>query len=146
MGQRTADTTPRPLAPPAVFVGLFFTAMAVLLFQIALTRVFAILLWYHFAYLIVALALLGFGASGSLLAVRGSPATDDRGFLTATARHAGAFAITLLLAFFAVTRLEIDSFKIWRRVPACLPSPWSVEAKKFGGFFPLDRSPVPRFD
>ncbi|HTQ80473.1 MAG TPA: hypothetical protein VMM92_10790, partial [Thermoanaerobaculia bacterium] len=53
------------LAPLAVGVGL--VAMATLLFEVTLTRVFAVMMWHHFAYMIVSLALLGFGAAGSLL-------------------------------------------------------------------------------
>jgi len=35
--------------------------------QVALTRVFSFTLWYHFAYVVISLALLGYGASGALL-------------------------------------------------------------------------------
>lgn len=37
--------------------------------ELALTRVLSVLTWYHFAFLIVGIALLGFGISGTLLAV-----------------------------------------------------------------------------
>ncbi|MBI2503496.1 MAG: class I SAM-dependent methyltransferase [Candidatus Latescibacteria bacterium] len=36
--------------------------------ELALTRVLSVLVWYHFAFLIVGIALLGFGVSGTLLA------------------------------------------------------------------------------
>src|SRR5918992_996033 len=52
-------------------LGLFAVALvsgAGLLAQVALTRVLAIAQGYHFAFLVISLALLGFGASGSFLA------------------------------------------------------------------------------
>ena len=39
------------------------------LLQITLTRIFSFSLWYHFAYVTISVALLGYGASGALLAV-----------------------------------------------------------------------------
>jgi len=38
-------------------------------YEILLTRLFAIIQWHHFAYMIISLALLGYGASGSLVAL-----------------------------------------------------------------------------
>jgi hypothetical protein len=42
--------------------------MGVLLLEISLTRIFSYTIWYHFAYVTISLALLGFGASGAFLA------------------------------------------------------------------------------
>ena len=40
---------------------------AALAYEILLMRLFSIALWHHFAYMIISLALLGYGASGALL-------------------------------------------------------------------------------
>lgn len=48
-------------------VGLL--SAVVLLVQVTLTRLFSIAQFYHFAFLVISLALLGFGVSGSILAV-----------------------------------------------------------------------------
>ncbi|MHC4633984.1 MAG: hypothetical protein ACYSYU_02045, partial [Planctomycetota bacterium] len=37
--------------------------------QIVLIRALSIAHWYHFAYLVISTALLGFGASGTMIAV-----------------------------------------------------------------------------
>ena len=39
-------------------------AAAVLVFQVATTRILSVVLWYHFAFLSVSLAMLGLGAPG----------------------------------------------------------------------------------
>ena len=40
-----------------------------LAYEILLARLFAIIQWYHFAYMIISIALLGYGASGTFLAL-----------------------------------------------------------------------------
>ncbi len=49
---------------PALLFGLSFCLLAC---EVVLLRVLTYLQWYHFAYLVISLALLGFGASGTLL-------------------------------------------------------------------------------
>ncbi|HEX7668332.1 MAG TPA: hypothetical protein VF395_02055, partial [Polyangiaceae bacterium] len=60
-----------------LFCGLFLVALGTLLYEIALIRVLSFTIWYHFAYTVISTALLGFGASGSLLAVRPSIGSVD---------------------------------------------------------------------
>ncbi|MHC4975527.1 MAG: spermidine synthase family protein [Planctomycetota bacterium] len=55
--------------PTRRFIGIFLFAMAALLLQVTLTRVLSVALWYHFGFLVISTALLGFGASGTLLSV-----------------------------------------------------------------------------
>ena len=52
-----------------IYLGILLLSAATLLFEITLTRVFSIAQWYHFAFMVVSLALLGFGASGSFLSL-----------------------------------------------------------------------------
>jgi hypothetical protein len=54
----------------AVTVG--FTAFATLLFELTQTRILSYIFWNHIVYLTVSLALLGFGISGTLVALIGS--------------------------------------------------------------------------
>ena len=50
-------------------LGIFFISFSTLLFELSLTRVFSVSLWYHFGFLIISTALLGFGVSGVLLSL-----------------------------------------------------------------------------
>ncbi|PJF46047.1 MAG: hypothetical protein CUN48_15785, partial [Candidatus Thermofonsia Clade 3 bacterium] len=43
---------------------------SVLALQVIFTRIFSIMIWHHFTYLVVGVALLGGGAAGVFLAVR----------------------------------------------------------------------------
>ena len=50
-----------------VLLAIACSSAAALIFEIALTRIFAVTQFYHFAFMAVSLALLGYGASGSVL-------------------------------------------------------------------------------
>ena len=52
-------------APGAIFL-FSFTSLA---FEIALTRLFSISLWYHFGFMVISIAMLGIGASGTVLSL-----------------------------------------------------------------------------
>jgi len=52
-----------------VHAGVALVSAAALLLQIVLTRIFSVVQWHHFAFMAVGLGLLGFGASGTALAV-----------------------------------------------------------------------------
>src|SRR4030065_1918848 len=50
---------------PAIFL-LSFSALS---YEIALTRIFSISLWYHFAFMVISIAMMGIGASGTVLSI-----------------------------------------------------------------------------
>ena len=61
----TDPVTVSPKAPPRVlFAGVALTSFAALLLELALTRLFSVLLFYHFAFLAISIALLGLGSGG----------------------------------------------------------------------------------
>jgi hypothetical protein len=47
-----------------VLAGVFSTALGTLLAELALTRLFSVILFYHFAFMAISVALLGLGAGG----------------------------------------------------------------------------------
>jgi hypothetical protein len=51
------------------YVGIVLLSLATLLLELALTRVLSVALWYHFGFLVISTALLGFGTSGIVLAL-----------------------------------------------------------------------------
>jgi hypothetical protein len=89
-------------------------AAAVLLLQGTLLRLLAVAQFYHFAFLVVSLALLGFGASGTLLAL--SPRLQTMPLERLLAASGLLFALSVVLSY-AVTRLlPFDSYSIaWER-------------------------------
>src|SRR6266849_14850 len=66
----TTSTTPIPLASSSgipeksLLAGLALTSFSALLLELSLTRLFSVVLFYHFAFLSISIALLGLGAGG----------------------------------------------------------------------------------
>lgn len=48
----------------SLYLGIFLTSLSVIVLEIALTKIFSVTLWYHFAYFTVSLATFGIGAGG----------------------------------------------------------------------------------
>lgn len=57
-------TTTSEIPERTLLVGLALTSFAALLLELALTRLFSVVLFYHFAFLAISIALLGLGAGG----------------------------------------------------------------------------------
>ena len=56
--------TARPILPQ-----IFIVSLSSLAYELTLTRIFSISLWYHFAFMVISIAMLGIAASGTLLSV-----------------------------------------------------------------------------
>ncbi len=85
---------------------MFLVSAGVLAFEVILTRLFCLTFWYHFASLVIALALTGFGVAGSLLAV-GMPGLENRrdAALAVTALGAG---LAMLFSYQAVLGVGLE--------------------------------------
>ncbi|HEV2424685.1 MAG TPA: hypothetical protein VGZ29_07655 [Terriglobia bacterium] len=59
--ERTTARAPMPVRPMA---GVGLASFAALLLELSLTRLFSVILFYHFAFLAISIALLGLGAGG----------------------------------------------------------------------------------
>ncbi len=51
----------------SVLIGIFLIALTGLMFEVLLTRIFSALLWYHFAFIAISSALLGWGLGAYIL-------------------------------------------------------------------------------
>lgn len=97
-----------------LYLGLAILSAAALAFEITLTRLFSVTQWYHFAFLAVSVALLGYGASGTALTLvpRWSrPPTAGRASILAS-----LFAASVIGATLSLNHLPFDSYRIaWER-------------------------------
>jgi hypothetical protein len=91
--------------PTRALVALGLVTATTLAFQVALTRVLASALAYHFSFLAISIALLGTGAGALLLYVR--PVWFERGALTDVLAMASA-AYAVLLALTPIALVELD--------------------------------------
>jgi len=96
-------------------LGLALLSAAALAFEITLTRLFSVTQWYHFAFLAVSVALLGYGASGTALSLR------PRWARLPANRRASALSILfaggVIGAYLSLNYLPFDSYRIaWERI------------------------------
>src|ERR1051326_1167791 len=60
----TPTSSPRGIPEKTLLAALALTSFSALLLELALTRLFSVVLFYHFAFLAISIALLGLGAGG----------------------------------------------------------------------------------
>ena len=90
------------------YAGIALLSAATILLELALLRLFAVQQFYHFAFMAISLALLGAGASGSILSVWPRRFSPESLCL--------AFGATTIGAYLVINYLPFDSFSIaWDR-------------------------------
>lgn len=100
-----ADATSPPLRPPRYSIALL--SLCALAYEVLLMRLFSIMQWHHFAYMIISLALLGYGVSGTALAL-----TQQRllpRFPAAFVTSVTAFGASTLICFLAAGQLPFNA-------------------------------------
>lgn len=90
------------MRPPLAAVSML--SAAAIGYEILLTRLFSIILWHHFAYLIISVALLGVGASGTFLAFARRPL-------------AARFTLTFATCAVLFGIMSVGGFALAQRVP-----------------------------
>ncbi len=76
---------------------------ASLAFEVNLMRVFSVTLWYHFAYMIISIAMLGIGASGTVLSL--FPGVKDLGRL---GLYSLLFGLSVALSYVVSNLIPFD--------------------------------------
>jgi hypothetical protein len=66
-----AEAQPTPLVRD--YLTIFLVSASIITFQIALTRVLSVVVWYHFAFLTISMVMLGLGAPGVWFALMRRP-------------------------------------------------------------------------
>ncbi|HTY44870.1 MAG TPA: hypothetical protein VMD52_02630 [Patescibacteria group bacterium] len=100
----------RDIKIPGYSIGIFLISLATLVIEISLTRICSVIMWYHFAFMVVSIALLGFAASGAFLTV--APRIRSGDIRKTPALLALFFSAATLIGLLAVNRLSLDPFQI----------------------------------
>ena len=94
--------------PPFIAIGLL--SACVLAYEVLLTRLFSIVLWHHFAYMIISAAMLGYGASGTLLTLLKEKIAPHFG--TAYVMAAAALAMLMPGAFLLAQQVPFNPLEL----------------------------------
>ena len=96
--------------PPVLAIALI--SGAALAYEILLMRLLSIIHWHHFAYMIISVALLGYGASGSFLAINRERLKGK--FSSAFVINAALFGLTSLSCFLLAQSLPFNALEtLW---------------------------------
>ena len=108
------------------FFGIFTVSMSALLLEFAMTRVLSVSLWYNFAFMIISIALLGFGASGVILtlfanyfgindAKEKEPKSKPKiGIDKLLSVLSLMYGVSILLSFWLINKIPFDPFSLLR--------------------------------
>src|SRR5207247_7696209 len=54
----------------STYLGLFFVALATVMYEIVLTRIFSVTMWYHFAFVAISVAMFGMTVGAIIVYLR----------------------------------------------------------------------------
>ena len=86
-----------------IYIGLFLISLATLMLEISLIRFFSIAQWYHFAFMVISIALFGVAASGTFLFIK-----KIRNPLFCSSI---LFSLSTIVGFFITNNLFFDPYK-----------------------------------
>jgi spermidine synthase len=98
----------RQAGPPLAAVALI--SAAALAYEILLMRLFSIIHWHHFAYMMISLALLGFGASGTFLVLARKWLQGK--YRTAFLAGAAGFSVSSVACFLVAQALPFNALEV----------------------------------
>jgi spermidine synthase len=98
-----------------LLTAIFVVSLSTLAFEVLLTRVFAIGQWNHLSFMVISIALFGFGASGTFLSLLEYPADRRRWSLTSRVSISTLlclYSVTAILSFLALNCIPLDYFRL----------------------------------
>ncbi|MBU1291762.1 hypothetical protein KJ898_08235 [bacterium] len=97
-----------------LYIGIFFFSTSVLLFELSLMRVFSILQWNYLAFMIISIAFLGYGASGTFLSVFSSilKRAEGKNLYKYLLFFSLLFSLSSLLSIFVICKIPFDLYRV----------------------------------
>src|SRR5215813_9196791 len=94
------------LASRGELTGVALVSATLLMTELALTRIFSVVMYYHFAFLAISIALFGLSASGVFAYVARS-ALDRYSTPSVLARQSAIYAVCTLISLYILVRLRV---------------------------------------
>ncbi|MBZ0203357.1 MAG: hypothetical protein K8I03_10120 [Ignavibacteria bacterium] len=91
-------------------IGLMLISLSALMLEFTLIRVLSVSLWYHFAFMIISIALLGLGISGvTIILSRRINKAELNSFLTITSL---LYSASVIVSFVLLNKIPFDPFSL----------------------------------
>jgi hypothetical protein len=87
-----------------LYAGLLLVTLATLMFEILLTRIFSVTMWYHFAFMAISIAMFGMTVGAIWVFLRPSEFTSERAPQQLT-KNALLYAVSLVICFLVYLRI-----------------------------------------
>ncbi|RPI19375.1 MAG: hypothetical protein EHM58_01800 [Ignavibacteriae bacterium] len=91
-------------------IGLLLISLSTLMLEFTLIRVLSVSLWYHFAFMIISIALLGFGISGVVITI--SDKLNKTEVNKALTLVSILYSISVLISFGLINRIPFEPFSL----------------------------------
>src|SRR5688572_28012523 len=96
-----------------LLLALGILSAAIIAFQLALMQVLSITQWHHFAYMVISMALLGFGAGGTVLALFRQRLLKHIRFLLPVFMISCGIAMALVTDISQLSSIRFDSYLLF---------------------------------
>ena len=93
------------------YTGICLLSLATLLLELALTRALSVANWYHFGFLVISTALLGFGVAGVTLSLW-TKLREETGLDRALTSIALLFGFITVASFWLMQRIPFNPFRL----------------------------------
>ncbi len=98
--------------PKSLLAGVGFIALATLLLEVNITRIFSVTLWYYFGFLAISLALLGIAAAGVLCYLFAKRLIGNNYAMHLT-RFSVLFALFIPIAIYFHLKMDLSRFNLF---------------------------------
>ena len=96
----------------AVRASVFLITLSGLIFEIGLTRIYSATIWYHFTFVAISIALLGWGLGGlaiHLLKKRWPPSVERAAWFSAL------YGVAIPICLWVIVRFPFSIDRLWHR-------------------------------
>src|ERR1700693_3234806 len=144
-----SKSTTNEISDKTLLAGLALTSFSALLLELALTRLFSVVLFYHFAFLAISIALLGLGAGGvsAYLLKSRLAGTDTRSLAARLCRdNAIVILVVLEIVLHVPVALRVSWGNFARLTVLCLAAavPFFLTGLLFAIVFARETQRIPR--
>ncbi len=100
-------------AKPRTYLGLFLVTLAALMYEILLTRIFSVTMWYHFAFMAISVAMFGMTLGAVVIYLFPRLFTPERAplHLASTALLFSASMVACFLVHLRLPQVSLNSFQ-----------------------------------
>jgi spermidine synthase len=144
-----ATASSSQISGKTLLAGIGLSSFSALLLELALTRLFSVVLFYHFAFLAISIALLGLGAGGVYAHLR-QDALKSRPLRNVTVVCAALTAIVIPVALEIILHVPVSldltggNFLRLTAIYACSAIPFFLTGVQFSVIFARESSHIPR--